>query len=40
MHLEHIGTGDLLRAAIREHTPVGERAQPYVSRPGSSPPTV
>src|SRR5689334_4213438 len=30
MRLEHIGTGDLLRAAIREHTPVGERAQPYV----------
>jgi len=30
MNLEHIGTGDLLRAAIREHTPVGLRAQPFV----------
>jgi adenylate kinase len=28
--LEHIATGDLLRAAIREHTPLGERARPFV----------
>jgi adenylate kinase len=28
--LEHIGTGDLLRAAMRTHTPVGERARPFV----------
>jgi adenylate kinase len=28
--LEHIGTGDLLRAAIRARTPVGERARPFV----------
>jgi adenylate kinase len=30
LNLEHIGTGDLLRAAIREHTPVGERAKEFV----------
>ncbi len=29
-HLEHIGTGDLLRAAIAAHTPAGLRAQPFV----------
>jgi adenylate kinase len=29
-HLEHIGTGDLLRAAIQQHTPLGERARPFV----------
>jgi adenylate kinase len=28
--LEHIGTGDLLRAAIKDGTPVGETARPYV----------
>jgi adenylate kinase len=28
--LEHIGTGDLLRAAIRQHTPLGTRARPFV----------
>jgi adenylate kinase len=28
--LEHIGTGDLLRAAIRHQTPVGLKAQPFV----------
>jgi adenylate kinase len=28
--LEHIGTGDLLRQAIREHTVCGERARPFV----------
>jgi adenylate kinase len=28
--LEHIGTGDLLRQAIREHTPAGERARPFI----------
>jgi adenylate kinase len=35
--LEHIGTGDLLRAAIREHTPVGERARPFVESGGLVP---
>lgn len=30
MGLEHVGTGDLLRAAIRNHTPVGQRAQTFV----------
>jgi adenylate kinase len=29
-HLEHIGTGDILREAIRQHTPAGERARPFV----------
>jgi adenylate kinase len=28
--LEHIGTGDILRAAIRQRTPAGERARPFV----------
>jgi adenylate kinase len=28
--LEHIGTGDLLRAAIHQKTPMGQRAHPYV----------
>jgi adenylate kinase len=28
--LEHIGTGDLLRAAIRQNTPLGARARPFV----------
>ncbi len=28
--LEHIGTGDLLRQAIRQQTPCGQLAQPYV----------
>jgi adenylate kinase len=28
--LEHIGTGDLLRSAIREASEVGRRAKPYV----------
>jgi adenylate kinase len=28
--LEHIGTGDILREAIRQKTPCGVRAQPYV----------
>jgi adenylate kinase len=29
-HLEHIGTGDILREAIRQGTPSGLRAQPFV----------
>ena len=29
--LEHIGTGDLLREAIRQQTPLGVRAQSYVA---------
>lgn len=29
-HLEHIGTGDLLRDAIRQQTACGLRARPYV----------
>jgi adenylate kinase len=28
--LEHIGTGDLLRQAIRSGTPMGQRAKPFV----------
>ena len=28
--LEHVGTGDLLRQVIREHTLAGARAQPFV----------
>jgi adenylate kinase len=28
--LEHIGTGDILREAIRQQTPAGRRAHPYV----------
>jgi adenylate kinase len=28
--LEHLSTGDLLRAAIRQGTPVGDRARPFV----------
>jgi adenylate kinase len=28
--LEHIGTGDLLRAAIKANTPLGARARPFV----------
>src|SRR4051794_14773175 len=28
--LEHVGTGDLIRAAIRDNTPVGQRAKPFV----------
>src|SRR5689334_16506390 len=30
IHLEHIGTGDLLRQAIRQNTPVGIRARAFV----------
>jgi adenylate kinase len=30
LHLEHIGTGDILREAIREGTPPGLRAKPFV----------
>jgi adenylate kinase len=30
MSLEHIGTGDLLREAIRLDTPTGQRAKPFV----------
>jgi adenylate kinase len=30
--LEHIGTGDILREAIRQRTPSGERAHPYVEK--------
>jgi len=30
--LEHIGTGDILREAIRQQTPAGVRAQPYVEK--------
>ncbi|HVS37864.1 MAG TPA: adenylate kinase [Gemmataceae bacterium] len=28
--LEHIGTGDILRQAIANHTPTGEQARPFV----------
>lgn len=30
LHLEHIGTGDILREAIRRETPLGLQARPYV----------
>ncbi|HTU88693.1 MAG TPA: adenylate kinase [Gemmataceae bacterium] len=30
--LEHIGTGDILREAIRQKTPAGLRAHPYVEK--------
>jgi adenylate kinase len=30
LHLEHIGTGDILRDAIRRLTPLGKRAKPFV----------
>ena len=30
--LEHIGTGDILREAIRQQTPAGKRAHPYVEK--------
>jgi len=29
-NLEHVGTGDILREAIRRNTPAGQRAKPYV----------
>ncbi len=29
-HLHHISTGDLLRTAIRENTPVGQQARAYI----------
>ena len=31
-NLEHIGTGDILREAIRSNTPAGCRAHPYVEK--------
>jgi adenylate kinase len=36
-NLEHIGTGDLLREAIRQQTPAGERARPFVESGGLVP---
>jgi adenylate kinase len=30
LQLEHVGTGDILREAIRNETPAGKRAKPYV----------
>jgi adenylate kinase len=35
--LEHIGTGDILRDAIRRLTPLGRRAKPYVDSGGLVP---
>jgi adenylate kinase len=35
--LEYIGTGDILRYAIKERTTVGERARPYVESGGLVP---
>lgn len=37
LNLEHIGTGDIIRAAISHHTPVGERARPHVEAGGLVP---
>src|SRR6516225_6401213 len=30
LNLEHVGTGDILREAIRRQTPTGQRAKPFV----------
>ena len=30
--LRHISTGDLIRAAIQEETPLGKKAQPYIEK--------
>jgi adenylate kinase len=30
LNLEHVGTGDILREAIRRNTPAGQRAKPFV----------
>ena len=30
LQLVHIGTGDILREAIREKTPIGRKAEPYI----------
>ncbi len=31
LHLRHVGTGDILREAVRLGTPAGRRAQPFVA---------
>lgn len=35
--LDHIGTGDLIRSAIREHTPLGLQAETFVNAGGLVP---
>jgi adenylate kinase len=40
LSLDHIGTGDIIRAAISHHTPVGERARPFVESGGLVPDTL
>jgi adenylate kinase len=30
LNFEHVGTGDILREAIRRNTPAGQRARPFV----------
>jgi adenylate kinase len=30
LNLEHVGTGDIIREAIRQNTPAGQRAKPFV----------
>jgi adenylate kinase len=30
LHLTHIGTGDILREAVRQHTELGKQAEPYI----------
>lgn len=37
LRLEHIGTGDMIRAAINAHTPWGEQARPIVEAGGLLP---
>jgi adenylate kinase len=37
LNLEHIGTGDIIRAAIANNTPVGARFKPYVDSGGLVP---
>src|SRR5262245_25342716 len=37
LSLEHVGTGDIIRAAIGNRTPVGVRAEPFVKAGGLVP---
>jgi len=37
LSLEHVGTGDIIRAAIGNRTPVGQRAEPFVKSGGLVP---
>lgn len=37
LHLDHVGTGDIIRTAISNHTPLGERFRSYVDAGGLVP---